>query len=167
MELSKAGMDDLKDDIKESFHSDKNSNINISLQMDYKFNRANPIGALQAFLKENRTLDYSKYNDCHTGKELLRFSDFSCGAIKDKTLSTSIIFTQAFNPALVLGQNNWISQVSEKQVRKEDLLHDIKVSYFCDQTWDIRATMSPTNYSQAAQPGLHVNSSTCDLMHPN
>jgi len=44
MELSKAGMDDLKDDIKESFHPDRykegrQGNLNISLQFDYKFMR--------------------------------------------------------------------------------------------------------------------------------
>lgn len=104
MGLSKAGMDDLKDDIKESFHKDnKASNTSISLQFDFKFMRENPIGALEAFLKENRTLNYTEYNDCQTGKELEKFAGFTCGNIRDKTLSTSVIFTQAFNPALVLG----------------------------------------------------------------
>lgn len=166
MELSKAGMDDLKDDIKESFHPDRykdgrQSNLNISLQFDYKFMRQNPIGALEAFLKENRTLDYTDYNDCHSGKELERFASFSCGTIEDKTLSTSIIITRAFNPALVLGQNNWISQVTEKQVEYGDLLHDIKISYFCDQTWDVTATLRPTNYTSSSHPGVKVNPLTC------
>lgn len=53
MGLSKAGMDDLKDDIKESFHKDnKASNMSISLQFDFKFMRENPIGALEAYLKK-------------------------------------------------------------------------------------------------------------------
>jgi len=156
MELSKAGVDDLKDDIKESFHQDRRSlsNINISLQFDFKFMRENPIGALEAYLKDNRTLNYTNFNDCHTGKELMNLATFTCGTIRDKTLSTSMIFTQAFNPALVLGQNNWISQVSEKQVDYQDLLHDVKLTYFCDQTWDVTATLSPTNYSMEGQPGV-------------
>jgi len=54
-------------------------------------------------MKNNRSLDFTKYNDCKTGKELVEFAKFGCGRITDKTLSTSIIFSQAFNPAMVLG----------------------------------------------------------------
>lgn len=65
----------------------------------------------------------------------------------------------------MLGQNNWISQVTEKQVEYNDLLHDIKITYFCDQTWDVSATLNPTKYPRAAKPGpntaVEVDRLTC------
>lgn len=165
--------DDLKMDITDKHYNHKG--VNISLQMDFNFIRAQPMDALTAFLKQNRTLDYTNYNDCQTGQELLEFSKFTCGRIKDKTLSTQIIFTQAFNPALVLGQNNWIVSVNEKQEKPEDLLHDIKITYYCDNSWNVRATLHPTRYSRAkteddkpveAKIARKVDPYTCQLKHP-
>lgn len=124
--------------------------LNISLQLDFHFTRAYPDTALIAFLKNNRSLDYEFFNDCNTGQELLRYSQFQCGKINDKSLSTSIIFTQAFNPALVLGQNNWITEVQEKQKDHWDLMHDLKITYYCDDTWEIRGTLNPTEYAKAS-----------------
>jgi hypothetical protein len=60
-----------------------------------------------------------------------------------------MIFTQAFNPALVLGQNKYVSEVKEKQKTDTELLHDIKLTYFCDKTWDVRASLHPTKYTKA------------------
>lgn len=87
--------------------------LNISLQQDYKFSRAQPPDALDAFYIDNRTLDYNYLNDCLTGKELAQWANFDCGKIKDKSLSHRMIWTQAFNPALVLGQNKFVSEVRE------------------------------------------------------
>jgi hypothetical protein len=52
-------------------------------------------------------------NDCLTGKELLGWANFDCGDIHDKSLSHRMIWTQAFNPALVLGQNKFVTEVKE------------------------------------------------------
>ena len=98
---------------------------------------------------QNRSLDYEYLNDCLTGKELEAWAKFTCGDIEDKSLSHSIIFTQAFNPALVLGQNKFVTEVKEKQKTDRSLLHDIKMTYFCDDTWDIRATLHPSDYATA------------------
>lgn len=88
-------------------------------------------------------------NDCLTGKELSQWAKFDCGDIQDRSLSQSMIFTQAFNPALVLGQNKFVSEVKEKQKTDTELLHDIKMTYFCDKTWDVRASLHPTKYTKA------------------
>jgi len=53
-------------------------------------------------------------NDCLTGKELADWVQFDCGNIHDKSLSSSIIFTQAYNPALVLGQTKAVKEVKQK-----------------------------------------------------
>lgn len=106
--------------------------------------------ALHAFLKHNRSLDYEYFNDCNTGLELVEFANFDCGNINDKSMSVTVIVTQAINPGLVLGQNNWITSVQEKQKDEYDLLHDIKMTYYCDNTWDIVGTLHPTDYSKAS-----------------
>jgi hypothetical protein len=150
------------------------------LQIDYNFIRAYPDTALTAFYKPNRTLDYEYFNDCKTGKEMSRLARFTCGDIKDKSLSTTVIFTQAFDPALVLGQNNWISIVNEKQKDAWDLLHDLKVTYFCDNSWDIKATLNPTEYSKSKNTAHNSNADeydqwasrrvdphTCELKEPH
>lgn len=109
MDLSMMALNDLKDDmIEKALHP---QDLNLSLQTDYSFVRAQPMDALTAFFKNNRSLSYEYFNDCNTGKELVDFAKFDCGGVRDKSLSTSVIITQAFNPALVLGQNNWITQV--------------------------------------------------------
>lgn len=84
-------MDDLKSDIMHLDHLE--NKIKLSLQLDLKFIRAQPITALSAFIKNNRTLDLSHYNDCKTAQELRAYASFSCGRIKDKSLSTTMIFT--------------------------------------------------------------------------
>jgi len=112
MPLSTMAIEDLKTDILEK--SEHPSHLDFSLQMDYEFIRAYPDTALSALMKQNRSLEYDYFNDCNTGKELKEWAQFTCGRIKDKSLSTEIIFTQAFNPAFVLGQNNWITHVNEK-----------------------------------------------------
>lgn len=147
MALSRQALVDLKADIVEKSKHPKT--LNISLQLDFHFTRAYPDTALIAFLKNNRSLDYDFYNDCNTGQELLRYSNFQCGRISDKSLSTSVIFTQAYNPALVLGQNNWITEVQEKQKDHWDLMHDLKITYYCDDTWEIKGTLNPTQYAKA------------------
>lgn len=98
---------------------------------------------------QNRSLDYDYLNDCLTGRELVEWANFDCGDIQDKSLSQSIIFTQAFNPALVLGQNKFVTEVKEKQKTDASLLHDIKMTHFCDGTWDIRATLHASKYTKA------------------
>lgn len=82
-------------------------------------------------------------------------------------MSTSIIFTQAYNPGLVLGQQNWITHVKEQQLKDQKVLyHDLKIEYFCDDTWDISATLHPTNYSQAEPRTREVDKNTCALLAP-
>lgn len=99
---------------------------------------------------------------------MVEFANFDCGGITDKSLSTTVIVTQAINPGLVLGQNNWITTVQEKQKNEYDLLHDIKMTYYCDNTWDIVGTLHPTDYSKAsteADPlaARKVDPKTCKL----
>jgi hypothetical protein len=36
----------------------------------------------------------------------------------------------------------------------DDLLHDLKMTYFCDSTWDIRMTLHPTVYASAKDPDV-------------
>jgi len=56
-----------------------------------------------------------------------------------------------------------------------DLLHDIKLTYFCDHTWDIKGTLNPTEYSKnedknAAVPAYEVrrvDPHTCKLKDPD
>lgn len=97
----------------------------------------------------NRSLDYDYLNDCLTGQELADWANFDCGNINDKSLSHEIIITQAFVPSLVLGQNKFVTEVKQKEQSENDLRHDIKMTYFCDKTWDIRATLNPTKYTKA------------------
>ena len=59
-----------------------------------------------------------------------------------------MIWTQMLNPALVLGQSNMAVEVKQKQILEDDLLHDIKMTYYCDNTWDVRATLHPTVYAK-------------------
>jgi len=70
--------------------------------------------ALKAYMKQNRSIENNFYNDCKFMHEIAEIGHFECGKIRDKSLSTSAILTQAYNPALVLGQNNWITEVNEK-----------------------------------------------------
>lgn len=82
-----------------------------------------------------------------------------------------MIWTQAFNPALVLGQNKFVSEVREMQKsHKTEQYHDIKMTYFCDKTWDIRATMNATKYTKADEgdnqfAARFVNNKTCQLLN--
>jgi len=65
MSLSKKALDDLRVDLREKLRNPKGSNI--SLQLDFKFKRAEPATAIEAFLKNNRTLNFTHFNDCVTG----------------------------------------------------------------------------------------------------
>ena len=91
MNLSPMSLKDLNEDILEKQR--KPSTLNISLQQDYSFARAQPADALDAFYMYNRSLNYDYLNDCLTGKELAQWATFDCGLIKDKSLSHTIIFT--------------------------------------------------------------------------
>lgn len=92
-------------------------------------------------------------------------------------MSTQVIFTQAYNPGLVLGQNNWITEVNQAQKDPRDLLHDIKITYYCDQTWDVAANLEPTVYAKTIGKGntekidpwkarLVEDFRTCQLKYP-
>lgn len=83
-----------------------------------------------------------------------------------------MIWTQAFNPALVLGQNKFVSEVREKQKTQTEQYHDIKMTYFCDKTWDIRATMNATKYTKVTEgddqfAARLVDNKTCQLLNEN
>jgi hypothetical protein len=109
MDLSIMALNDLKSDIIEkNLHPRA---LNLSLQTDFSFVRAQPMDALHAERKNNRSLDTEYFNDCNTVLELVEWAKFDCGHIHDKSMSTSVIMTQAFNPGLVLGQNNWITEI--------------------------------------------------------
>lgn len=109
MSLSPAGMSDLARDV--LVKNEHPRVLNISLQQNFEFERSQPADALTAYFINNRSLNYEYLNDCLTGKELVGWVKFDCGKIHDKSLSHSMIFTQAFNPALVLGQTKKVSEV--------------------------------------------------------
>lgn len=111
--------------------------LNISLQQSYTFERPQPPSAIEAYYKVNRTIKEEYFNDCMTLLELRNFAEFDCGNIKDKSLSAEVIWTQIINPGLALGQSNQALEVKEKNMTYADLLHDLKMTYFCDNTWDI------------------------------
>lgn len=85
------GLTDLKNDLLTK--QDHPKDLDVSIQLDYEFLRANPVTALNAVLKKNRTLEYDYFNDCTTGKELAEFANFECGTIRDKSMSTTMYFT--------------------------------------------------------------------------
>lgn len=62
---------------------DGGSPINITFAFDYQFNRGGPPGALQAHMRDNRTLNYSLYDDCKTGEELIDFAATDCPSDPD------------------------------------------------------------------------------------
>lgn len=101
MDLSIMAMNDLKSDIVEKHEHHRS--LNFSLQTDFSFVRAQPMDAIKSEAKNNKSFDYEYFNDCNTGLELVEWAKFECGHIYDKSMSTTVIMTQVFNPALVLG----------------------------------------------------------------
>lgn len=79
------------------------SPINITFVFNYEFNRGGPPAATYAHTKDNRTLDYSLYDDCKTGEELEIFAQSDCGKTPDWDEWKQINLIQAYNPKLVLG----------------------------------------------------------------
>lgn len=52
--------------------------VTIDLQLDYAFTRAFPETAPVAKRMERRSLNYSDYYDCKTGKQLYDLSNLNC-----------------------------------------------------------------------------------------
>lgn len=79
---------------------------NVSLALDLGFTRAGPAEAPVARAKVNRTLNYSRLDDCHTGKQLQKFVELDCAAphaAGSPGKSVSIFFTRVITPDYVLG----------------------------------------------------------------
>ena len=52
--------------------------MNVSLQLAFKLKRALPDTNTEAYLKINRTLNYSLYHDCIAGMELYNLTQLGC-----------------------------------------------------------------------------------------
>lgn len=74
MQLSVMAGNDLRDDVLEKMRHP--ADLNISLQFDYSFARAQPMTALHAVKKNNRSVDNDYFNDCRFIHELAQFNSF-------------------------------------------------------------------------------------------
>lgn len=76
---------------------------------------------------------------------------------------------------MVLGQNNWISEVS--QVNPLDMMVDVRYTYFCDGTTFITATLNAKHYAEGDSTEYKsvkeqlkvrkVDPLTCNLINPD
>jgi len=98
--------------------------------MKFKLTRDAPASAMEARFVTTKTLDFTWYDDCITGKQLKQFTEMDCkdGNTKESAL---IMFRQAFVPAFVLGQTADISFVDRETENKYNQMHDVAIQYDC------------------------------------
>jgi hypothetical protein len=83
---------------------DGGSPINITFVFGYDFTRPGPPQSTNAYMKDNRTLNFSQYDDCMTGKELELFALTDCKTVSNPDMEwMHINIIQAYNPKLALG----------------------------------------------------------------
>lgn len=99
--------------------------------MKFKLQRDAPASATEAKYVRTKTLDFTWYDDCITGKQLKQFTEMDCkdGDTKGSAL---IMFRQAIVPAFVLGQTVDVSFVDRETENKYNQMHDIAIQYDCD-----------------------------------
>lgn len=146
------------------------SALNISLQIEYKFVRPGPDLKEEASIQINRTLDYTKYDDCRAGEELAawRTARLDCGTEED--FSRVVYVRQAFNPKLALGRTRGIDPIVAKATSKTNQMHDMKLTLECkkgsrDLIFTVDAKRSPTVFTNEEEKARKVDPKTCELLN--
>jgi len=110
------------------------TSVNVSLALDFKFTRAAPAEALVARASVNRTLNYSRLDDCHTGKQLKQFVELDCSEPRHpdgSSKNVSILFTKALIPDYVLGQTKSAEVLSRVDTTADTEKVDLRLTYKC------------------------------------
>lgn len=124
-----------------------------------------PASAMEAKYIQRKTLNFTWYDDCITGKQLKKFTEMDCKNGDEKE-SALIMFRQALVPAFVLGQTVNISFVDRETETKWSQSHDIAIQYDCDyQTWQIHMSDEPNTYDKDTYEQYRVDPETCEFLN--
>jgi hypothetical protein len=115
-----------------------------------------------------RTLDYTHFDDCITGKELTKLTEMDCDA--DPEASSVVVFRQAMIPSFVLGQSAEISVVDRETISERNQKHDVALQYGCKyRTWQVHQSDHPTVYGALKGHGQidqwKVHPETCEFVN--
>jgi len=136
--ISRRNRENLKQVIKNSVNrpldDEYGSRVSLNLKVVFKREASD---FLTASYEANKTLDYTNYYDCVTGKELRKFSELDCDGPEAAAKNDGVymVFKQALIPNLVLGNQPSASPVTRAGHEGQES-HDIALSYTCEsRTW--------------------------------
>mmetsp|Transcript_21579 Transcript_21579/g.33229 ORF Transcript_21579/g.33229 Transcript_21579/m.33229 type:complete len:357 (-) Transcript_21579:33-1103(-) len=161
--ISNENLGQLRQDLLKAVNTpEPNTVANLSLGFKYQFTRAQPDTAMTAETITMRPLNYSKFDDCVTGQQIQKFASFKC---QNEDQEYPIVFRQALNPNMVLGQTNQVKLIDREGEIASNLMHDVRMVYKCDKTWELYSKGNPTSYNSTERQHNIVNPETCQYIN--
>jgi hypothetical protein len=131
--LSQKSKKMLTRDLGKALDEETDDNFQFKLGLQYIFTRKNPKDAKTIKKTVFKTLNTTNLYDCHTAKQLQVLTDMDCD--QTPTAKASVVFYEVYNPNLILGNTQNIEEVQRKGRAKEDMLHDLKLTFECPGSW--------------------------------
>jgi len=112
--------------------------FSMELLISYRFLRDLPDEAKKSSGSTSKLLNFGRYDDCITGKELLAFTKYNCSDAAQSSKPAQIHFTNVFSHELILGSSKQTYPIFRKQTSENMQKLDLQLTYLCGDRWIVR-----------------------------